>query len=79
MEKIKSFTVCSKCGKKKFARKEVIKKRVEKGNLENWICRDCLEDKLDIKQIKKATKKHVEKIQKATPINEEENEDFFAK
>ena len=45
-KEIPSFTICSKCGSKKFARNEIIKTRLEKFNsLEecnsNWICRAC--------------------------------------
>lgn len=70
MDKIKSFTACSKCGKKKFARQEIIKKRLAKGSIENWVCREC----------KKETFKKTESGLEQEPIlTNEEDDDFFAK
>jgi len=66
MKNKKSFTKCAKCGKKKFARQEIIKKRLSKySSLEecekNWICRDCKKE-IEVKMPKEKIEKEVKKI-----------------
>ncbi len=75
---MKSFTICLMCKKKKFARKEIIKKRVERGNIENWICRDCKKE-LRFEEIN--TSNNLEEVIEEPTLTseEEENEKFFAK
>ena len=75
-KEIPSFTICSKCGSKKFARNEIIKTRLEKFNYleecnSNWICRAC-------RRSEKTLNKLDEILNEPTLIKEED-EDFFAK